>query len=96
MDGPSRALLVLWLQVGNERAREGASKITASGTFWLTGSPMAAALATLDVLEADDCAAMRHMQAMGTRLTDGLNAQVRPPPFHSPLHLLAHMQAHPL
>ena len=34
--------------IGNERAREGAAKITASGTYWLAGGPMAAALANLD------------------------------------------------
>eukprot|EP01052_Picozoa_sp_SAG31_P025758 SAG31_NODE_2280_length_6025_cov_8.850321_3_plen_205_part_00 len=64
--------------IGNERARAGAAKITASGTYWLTGGPMAAALATIDIIEADGSAAMRHMQAMGERLTDGLRAQVRP------------------
>jgi glutamate-1-semialdehyde 2,1-aminomutase len=57
--------------VGNERARDGASIITASGTFWLSGGPMAAALKTIDILEADDSAAMGHMQAMGSMLTDG-------------------------
>jgi glutamate-1-semialdehyde 2,1-aminomutase len=61
--------------VGGERARDGASIITASGTFWLTGGPMAAALATLDVLEADGSAAMSHMQAMGRMLTDGIEEQ---------------------
>ena len=43
-------------------AREGAAQITASGTFWYAGGPMAAAMATLDVLEADNSAAMAHMQ----------------------------------
>ena len=42
----------------------GAAQITASGTYWLTGGPMAAAMATLDVIEADGSAAMQHMQAM--------------------------------
>ena len=56
-------------------AREGAAQITASGTFWYAGSPMAAAMATLDVLEADNSAAMAHMQAMGSMLSDGLAAQ---------------------
>ena len=49
--------------------------ITASGTYWLSGGPMAAALATLDVLEADGSAAMAHMQAMGRLLTDGIQEQ---------------------
>lgn len=61
--------------VGGARAREGASIITASGTFWLSGGPMAAALATLDVLEADGSAAMAHMQTMGRLLTDGIQEQ---------------------
>ncbi len=61
--------------VGGARAREGASIITASGTFWLSGGPMSAALATLDVLEADGSAAMAHMQAMGRLLTDGIKEQ---------------------
>jgi hypothetical protein len=32
--------------------REGAGQITASGTYWLSAAPMAAALATLKLLEA--------------------------------------------
>ena len=36
---------------------------------------MAAAMATLDVLEADNSAAMAHMQAMGSMLSEGLAAQ---------------------
>lgn len=61
--------------VGNEAAREGAAMITASGTFWLSGGPMSAALATLDILQADESAAMSHMQAMGGLLTDGIASQ---------------------
>lgn len=61
--------------VGNAAARDGAGVITASGTYWLSAPPMAAALATLDILEADDHAAIRHMQAMGSRLAQGLRAQ---------------------
>eukprot|EP00038_Savillea_parva_P018349 m.23178 g.23178 ORF g.23178 m.23178 type:complete len:479 (+) comp4061_c0_seq1:42-1478(+) len=61
--------------VGNAHARDGAAAITASGTYWLSAPPMAAALATLDVLAADNHAAMRHMQAMGLRLRRGLEHQ---------------------
>ena len=61
--------------VGNERAREGASIITASGTFWLSAGPMAAAMATLDILQADGSAAMAHMQSMGDMLTGGIEEQ---------------------
>ena len=61
--------------VGNAAARDGAAAITASGTFWLSGGPMSAALATLDVLAADNSAAMGHVQSMGRMLTAGLEEQ---------------------
>ena len=61
--------------VGNEAARNGAATMTATGTYWVSGAPMAAALATLDVLQADNSAAMHHMQAMGERLCAGIAAQ---------------------
>lgn len=61
--------------VGNYHSREGAARIMATGTFWLSSAPMAAALATLDVLEADGCAAMAQMQAMGTLLQEGIAEQ---------------------
>ncbi|CAE8743738.1 unnamed protein product [Polarella glacialis] len=44
----------------------------ASGTYWLSAPPMAAALATLDALEADSCKALLHMQEMGRKLIFGL------------------------
>ncbi len=61
--------------VGGDRARDAAASITWTGTFWLSPGPMAAALTTLDELAADDGAAMRHMQAMGAALAEGLRAQ---------------------
>ena len=56
-------------------ARDGASQITASGTYWLSGAPMAASIATLDILEADNSAAMKHIQKMGSTLATGLLEQ---------------------
>jgi 4-aminobutyrate aminotransferase-like enzyme len=66
--------------IGNERAREGAAKITASGTYWLAGGPMAAALANLDVLEADGSAAMHHMQVIIRRRWCHFRTPPPPPP----------------
>lgn len=58
---------------GNDRFREAASKIFVTGSFWASAVPMAAALATLDVLESVDGPA--RMRAMGQRLRDGLARQ---------------------
>ncbi len=59
--------------LGNDRYREAASKIYATGSFWFAAVPMAAAVATLDVLGSID--AIGHLEAMGQRLRDGLDAQ---------------------
>ena len=58
---------------GNDRYREAASKLFVTGSFWCSAVSMAAALATLDVLESTDGPA--HMRAMGQRLRDGIAAQ---------------------
>lgn len=47
----------------------------ASGTYWLTAAPMAAALRCLGILEADGSAVMHQMQRSGQRLVDGLRAE---------------------
>lgn len=60
---------------GNDRFREGAGKIYATGSFWCASVPMAAAIATLGVLRRDDGPA--HMAAMGEKLRDGLAALAR-------------------
>jgi glutamate-1-semialdehyde 2,1-aminomutase len=60
--------------LGNEKARPGAQAMFATGTFWIGAPPMAAALATLDALEADDSKAFRHMQEMGRKFKSGLEA----------------------
>lgn len=58
---------------GNDRYREAASKLYVTGSFWCSAVSMAAALATLDVLESVDGPAQ--MRAMGQRLRDGIAAQ---------------------
>jgi glutamate-1-semialdehyde 2,1-aminomutase len=58
--------------VGNLRSRDAAAAVTATGTYWLSPAPMAAALATLDVMARDDNAALQHTQRAGRRLAEGL------------------------
>ncbi len=59
--------------LGAEPYREAAGKITATGSFWFAGAPMAAALTTIRILtETDGIATMR---ASGTRFQEGLRAQ---------------------
>ncbi len=58
---------------GNDRFRKAASQLYATGSFWCGAASMAAALATIDVLEAED--GPKHMRAMGQRLRDGIAAQ---------------------
>jgi glutamate-1-semialdehyde 2,1-aminomutase len=57
---------------GNDRFRKGAGEIFITGSFWMGAVPMAAAIATLDELRADD--AIAHMEKMGRRLREGLAA----------------------
>jgi glutamate-1-semialdehyde 2,1-aminomutase len=64
------ALAVL---LGNDGYRDAAGRIVATGSFWLAGAPMAAALTTIRILkETDGIATMR---ASGTQLQEGLAAQ---------------------
>jgi glutamate-1-semialdehyde 2,1-aminomutase len=56
--------------LGTERFRDAAQEIFVSGTFWGFAPALAAALATLDILDEHD--GIAHMAAMGRRLTDGL------------------------
>jgi glutamate-1-semialdehyde 2,1-aminomutase len=60
---------------GNDRFREAATRIFTTGSFWTAGVSMAAAIATIRKLSAVD--AVTHMQAMGQRFRDGLDAQAR-------------------
>jgi glutamate-1-semialdehyde 2,1-aminomutase len=58
---------------GNDRMREAASQLFVTGSFWCSAVSMAAALATLDVLEQANGPA--HMARMGQRLRDGIARQ---------------------
>jgi glutamate-1-semialdehyde 2,1-aminomutase len=59
--------------LGNDRFREGAGAMTATGSFWFAAAPMAAALATLRILRETN--GVETMRASGTRLQAGLRAQ---------------------
>lgn len=58
---------------GNERFRDAARSVFVTGSFWYSGAPMAAAVATLDELDRVDGPALMHRA--GQRLRDGLNEQ---------------------
>lgn len=58
---------------GNDRFRAGAQSVFVTGSFWFSAVAMAAALATIDALGAQD--AVARMEAAGQRLRDGLAAQ---------------------
>lgn len=60
---------------GNDRFREGATRIFTTGSFWTASVSMAAAIATVRKLR--DTNAVAHMKAMGQRLRDGLEAQAK-------------------
>ena len=60
---------------GNDRFRDAAAKLYVTGSFWCGANAMAAAIATLDVLEKQN--APEHMHAMGQRLRDGLSQQAK-------------------
>ncbi|MGF7162984.1 glutamate-1-semialdehyde 2,1-aminomutase [Rhodoligotrophos appendicifer] len=60
---------------GNDRFREAAASIYVTGSFWYGATSMAAALATLSVLEEDGV--IGHMVKMGERLRNGFEALSR-------------------
>ncbi len=55
---------------GNDRFRGAGEVVFVTGSFWYAGAAMAAAVATLDVLEREDGPARLH--AAGTRFVEGL------------------------
>jgi glutamate-1-semialdehyde 2,1-aminomutase len=57
--------------LGSNRAREGATKSLATGTYWVQSVPMAAAVATLDVIRQTDY--LEHTVALGQMLRSGLH-----------------------
>lgn len=61
--------------MGNDRFRKAASQLYATGSFWCGAASMAAALATIDVLQAENGPA--HMQSMGQRFREGIAAQAK-------------------
>lgn len=58
---------------GNDRFRKAASQLYATGSFWCGAASMAAALATIDVLQAEN--GPERMRSMGQRFRDGIAAQ---------------------
>ncbi len=60
---------------GNDKFREAATKMFTTGSFWCEAVPMAAAVATLDVLKRDDGPA--RMAKTGTMLREGLDTLSR-------------------
>jgi glutamate-1-semialdehyde 2,1-aminomutase len=78
LSGFSKAIAngyALAVVAGADRFRDAAANLYVTGSFWSGGVSMAAALATLDVLEAEDGPARMH--AMGTRFRDGVAAQAK-------------------
>jgi glutamate-1-semialdehyde 2,1-aminomutase len=59
--------------LGAEAFREAATGVVATGSFWMAGAPMAAALATIEVLRETD--GIGTMASAGRRFQDGLAAQ---------------------
>lgn len=59
--------------VGSEFLREAAARITATGSFWFSAPPMAAAIATIETLKKEDGIAV--MERSGTRFQAGLRDQ---------------------
>jgi glutamate-1-semialdehyde 2,1-aminomutase len=58
---------------GVDALREAATRIYSTGSFWSGGVAMAAALATLDVVEANDL--VSYVQRVGLRFREGIAAQ---------------------
>jgi len=56
--------------LGNDRAREAAGKLYVTGSFWFSAAPMAAALATLELVRMSDY--LERTVALGERLRAGL------------------------
>ena len=57
---------------GSDRWREAAARIFITGSFWCAAVPMAAAVATLERMDARDL--IPHIERLGLRLRDGLAA----------------------
>lgn len=55
--------------LGSDRCRKGASAIYATGSFWFSAVPMAAAICTLKIIRETDY--LEHIQRLGERLREG-------------------------
>lgn len=58
--------------LGNERAKQAASRIYVTGSFWFAGAAMAASLETLRLIRTTDY--LERTVAMGNRLREGLSS----------------------
>lgn len=56
--------------LGSDRCRTGAASIYATGSFWFSAAPMAAALKTLQILRQSDY--LEHIERLGSQLREGL------------------------
>ncbi|MEL8055931.1 MAG: aminotransferase class III-fold pyridoxal phosphate-dependent enzyme [Pseudomonadota bacterium] len=65
--------------LGSDSARAGAASIYATGSFWFSAVPMAAALETLKILRESDY--LEHTVALGTHLRAGLDAAAKETSF---------------
>jgi len=59
--------------VGSDAFRDGASRVFVTGSFWFSAAAMAAAVATIRVLRAEDAVAV--MERAGTAIRDGILGQ---------------------
>lgn len=57
--------------LGSDSCREGAGSIYATGSFWMSAVPMAAAIETLRIIRESDY--LEHMVCLGDRLRSGLD-----------------------
>ncbi|MET0271354.1 MAG: aminotransferase class III-fold pyridoxal phosphate-dependent enzyme [Phenylobacterium sp.] len=61
--------------LGNDKARKAAASIYVTGSFWYQAAPMAAALETLRLVRDTDY--LERIEALGSRLRDGLDERAR-------------------
>ncbi len=73
--------------LGAESIRQAASTVFATGSFWFSAVPMAASIATLDVLQRED--GVKRMHDIGKLICAGLRDQV------SGLNLKVNITGHP-
>jgi glutamate-1-semialdehyde 2,1-aminomutase len=59
--------------MGSDAFRDGASRVFVTGSFWFSAAAMAAAVATIRALRAEDAGAV--MERAGTAIRDGILGQ---------------------